>query len=234
MKNSIKKIIEIALLTVGICAAIAVMVFIPYKSYNEYKDYLAWVEEVNKPEPKPVLESISAELKEGVQYFKNDLAEPRASDFVVTANYTLDGVPYTEAIEEGKFNISTANNFYAVGGDVTVSYKNQTAVVRVDLIPVKLESLSIEQNPYTVKYQTGSTFNANGLILKAVYNDGSSKTIPTEKYVVDTQKQLTPADSSVIVSYTEGGETILDATPIYDHLTRQGGFINEVDGKLIL
>ena len=242
MKNSIKKIIEIALLTVGICAAIAVMVFIPYKSYNEYKDYLAWVEEVNKPEPKPVLESISAELKEGVQYFKNDLAEPRASDFVVTANYTLDGVPYTEAIEEGKFNISTANNFYAVGGDVTVSYKNQTAIVRVDLIPVKLESLSIEQNPYTVKYQTGSTFNANGLILKAVYNDGSSKTIPTEKYVVDTQKQLTPADSSVIVSYTEGGETrsvavLIDVADVLDDgavisLVLAGDAIVQADSKL--
>ena len=242
MKENIKKIIEIALLTVGICAAIAVMVILPLNSYNEYKDYLAWVAEVNKPEPKPILESISVVLKDGVQYFKNDLAEPKASDFIVTANYTLDGVPYTEAIEEGKFNISTANNFYAVGGDVTVSYKNQTAVIRVDLIPVKLESLSIEQNPYTVKYQTGSTFNANGLVLKAVYNDGSSKTIPTEKYVVDTQKQLTPADSSVIVSYTEGGETrsvavLIDVADVLDNgavvsLILVGDAIVQSDSKL--
>ena len=210
----VKRIIEVLLLTAGICAAIAVMVFIPYKSYNEYKDYLAWVAEVSKPEPKPVLESITATLKDGVQYFKNDLAEPKASDFVVTANYTLDGVPYTEEIAENKFSVTTANNFYAVGGDVTVSYKNQTAVVRVDLIPVKLESLSIVQNPYTVKYQTGSSFNAEGMVLKGVYNDGSTKMIPADKYVVDTQKQLTPADSSVSVSYTEGGETISVAVPI--------------------
>ncbi|MBO7274664.1 MAG: hypothetical protein J6V22_07390, partial [Clostridia bacterium] len=210
----VKRIIEVLLLTAGICAAIAVMVFIPYKSYNEYKDYLAWVAEVSKPEPKPVLESITATLKDGVQYFKNDLAEPKASDFVVTANYTLYGVPYTEEIAENKFSVTTANNFYAVGGDVTVSYKNQTAVVRVDLIPVKLESLSIVQNPYTVKYQTGSSFNAEGMVLKGVYNDGSTKMIPADKYVVDTQKQLTPADSSVSVSYTEGGETISVAVPI--------------------
>ncbi len=210
----VKRIIEVLLLTAGICAAIAVMVFIPYKSYNEYKDYLAWVAEVSKPEPKPVLESITATLKDGVQYFKNDLAEPKASDFVVTANYTLDGVPYTEEIAENKFSVTTANNFYAVGGDVTVSYKNQTVVVNIELIPVKIESISIEQNPYTVKYQTGSSFNADGMVLKAVYNDGSTKIIPAEKYVVDTQKQLTPADSSVFVSYTEGGETISVAVPI--------------------
>lgn len=35
------------------------------------------------------------------------------------------------------------------------------------------------------------------------------------------------------IVYTEAGKTILDASPIYDHLTRQGGFINEVDGRLI-
>ena len=200
------RIIEAIILIAGILATIAVVVIIPLKSYNGYKDYLAWVEEVNKPEPKPVLESISAELKEGVRYFKNDLAEPKASDFVVTANYTLEGVPYSEAIEEGKYSISTKNDFYSKGGEITVTYKNQTTVLEVELIPVKLESISIVQNPYRVSYQTGSTFDAEGMIISAIYNDGSTKLIPADKYVVDA-KALAPADTSVAVSYTEGGET---------------------------
>jgi hypothetical protein len=167
---------------------------------------LAWIAEINKPEPKPVLESISVELKEGVKYFKNDLAEPKASDFVVTANYTLEGAPYSEVIEEGKYSVSTKNDFYSKGGEITVTYKNQTTVFEIELIPVKLESISIVQNPHRVRYQTGSTFDAEGMVLSATYNDGSTKLIPADKYVVDT-KALTPADTSVAISYTEGGET---------------------------
>jgi hypothetical protein len=121
MKNKIGKIIEVILLVVGILATVAVVVAIPLKSYNEYADYLAWIAEINKPEPKPVLESISVELKEGVKYFKNDLAEPKASDFVVTANYTLEGAPYSEVIEEGKYSVSTKNDFYSKGGEITVT-----------------------------------------------------------------------------------------------------------------
>ena len=74
-----------------------------------------------------------------------------------------------------------------------------TEIITVELTPIKIESLSIMQNPYTVKYQTGSTFNAEGLILSAIYNDGSTKVIPADKYEVDTQKQLTTADSSISV-----------------------------------
>lgn len=206
MKNKIGRIIEAVILIAGILATVAVVIAIPLKSYYEYGDYLAWIEEINKPEPKPILESISAELKEGVKYFKNDLAEPKASDFLVKANYTLDGVPYSEEIEAGKFSIATKNNFYSQGGEVIVTYKNQTTVVNIELIPLKLESISIVQNPYRVRYQTGSTFDAEGMILHAVYNDGSTKLIPADKYVVDS-KVLAPTDTSIAISYTEGDET---------------------------
>ena len=207
MKRNIGKIIEIAILTLGILLTVAVVVMIPLKSYNEYKAYRELLVELSKPEPKPVLESLSIQLKEDVKYFKNDLAEPKADDFIVVANYTLEGVPYSEPVEAGKFSIATDPNFYSVGGDVKVTYKGKTEVFKVALIPVKMESLSVVQNPYTVKYQTGDTFNAEGLIISAVYNDGSTKVIPAEKYIIDTDQILVTGDSSVSVSYTEGGET---------------------------
>ena len=214
MKKKTGKIIEIILLIAGVLLTAAIVVAIPLKSYYEYADYLERLIELSKPEPKPVLESITVELKEGIQYFKNDLAEPRAEHFRVIANYTLEGEPYSEEIEAGKFSFSAENDFYSVGGDVKITYKNKTEVLHIDLIPVVLEKLSIAQNPYTVKYQTGSVFNAEGLIISAVYNDGSTKTIPTEKYVVDTQKQLTTGDNAVSVSYTEGGKTYTLDVPV--------------------
>ena len=213
-KNKIGRIIEAILLTAGILLAVAFVVTIPLNSYNEYKAYREKLIELSKPEPKPVLESISVQLKEGVRYFKNDLAEPKAEDFVVMANYTLDGVPYSEEIEASRFSISTEPDFYAVGGDVKVTFKGKVEAINIELIPVKIESLNITQSPYTVKYQTGSTFDANGLIISAVYNDGSTKVIPTDKYVIDTEKTLVAGDSSVSVSYTEGEETKFVDVPI--------------------
>ena len=210
MTKKIGRITEIIILILGILITAAVVVVIPLKSYNEYAAYLERVEELNKPVLKPVLQSITVELKEGVRYFANDLAEPHAEDFSVVANYTLGEEAYSEPVEDGKFDVSTANDFYAVGGDVTVTYRGKKAVVRIELVPVVIEALNVVQNPYNVKYQTGSTFDINGLILKAVYNDGSSKVIPAEKYVLESTEALTTGDSEVTVSYTEG-ETKLSA-----------------------
>jgi len=206
MKKIIGKIIEIILLVAGILLTVAIVIAIPLKSYHEYEDYLAKLLEASKPEPKPVLESISVELREGVRYFKNDLADPKPGDFVVTAHYTLEGVPYSEVVEEGKFSVVFPSDFYSVGGEVTVTYKKMTGVLNVELIPVMLESITVVKNPYKVRYQTGTSFDAEGMVLCAVYNDGSTKTIPAEKYAVDT-KELTPADESVTISYTEGETT---------------------------
>ena len=214
MKRNTGRIIETIILIAGILITLAVVVAIPLKSYYEHKAYRDRLIELSKPEPKPILESLSVELKEGVKYFKNDLAEPKAEDFKVVAHYTLEGEPYSEEIEPGKFKISTQNDFYSVGGDINVTYKNKTEVITIELIPVKLESITVSQNPFKVRYQTGTTFDAEGMVITAVYNDGSTKTVPTEKYVVDTTKQLALSDNAVTVSYTEGGETKTAAVSI--------------------
>lgn len=213
-KRIFARIIEALLLLAGIVLAVAIVIAIPLKSYNEYADYLEKLIELSKPEPKPVLESISVSLKDGVKYFKNDLAEPKAEDFLVIANYTLEGEPYSEEVGAAQFKFTAENDFYAVGGDIKITFKNKTEVLHVDLIPVMMETLSITQNPYTVKYQTGSTFKAEGLVISAIYNDGSTKIIPAEKYVVDTARVLSPADKAVSVKYTEGGETYTLDVPI--------------------
>ena len=214
MKKNIAKIIEIVLLVAGILLAAAFVVTIPLNSYNDYVAYLENLVEKSKPEPKPVLESITVSLKDGVQYFKNDLAEPKADDFSVLANYTLEGVPYSEELSAGQFTFVAETDFYAVGGDIKFTFKNKSETLHIDLIPVKMQTLSIAQNPYTVKYQTGSTFSAEGLIISAVYNDGSAKIIPAEKYVINTTKVLATTDKAVSVSYTEGGETYTLEVPI--------------------
>ena len=206
-----RRIIEIVALLLGLVITAGVVIAIPLKSYNEYKDYLAEIEEQNEANKqqaiKPVLESITAELKEGVIFFANDMAQVGPEHFIVNANYTKEGEePWSEPVEEDDFSIKAPTDFYAKGGEVTVTYKGKSAVVSIALEPVVLEAINITVNPYAIKYQAGSTFDASGMTVTALYNDGSSKVLADDQYVVD-EKVLAIGDTSVAVSFTDGEVT---------------------------
>ena len=203
-----RRIIEIVALLLGLVITAGVVIAIPLKSYNEYKDYLAEIEkqneEIKQQAIKPVLESITAELKEGVKYFANDMAEVRPEHFIVTANYTKEGQePWSELVEEDDFSVSSPADFYAKGGEVTIKYKGHATTVEVTLEPVVLESIEITVNPYTIKYQAGTSFDASGMIVTAHYNDGSSKVLADDQYTAP-EKLLAIGDTAVSVSFTEG------------------------------
>lgn len=202
------KIIEIIILLAGLLITAAIVVKIPLDSYNEYKDYLAQIEEQNEANKqaaiKPKVESLTVELKEGVRYFANDLADPKVEHFTVVANYVKGEEKYSEPVEEGKFDISVPADFYSKGGEIKISFKGASATVKVELEPVVVETIELVSNPYTVKYAAGSTFNADGMVVKAIYNDGSTKTLSAEDYAVDTTTALTTSDKEVTVTYGSG------------------------------
>ena len=202
-----RRIIEAIVLLLGAVITVAIVIAIPLKSYNEYKDYLAQVEEMNKPEIKPELVSITAELKDGVRYFANDMAQVKADDFTVIANYVKGEESYSEPVEDGRFNVSTKADFYSEGGEVTISYKSMSVKLTIELEPVVLESVEIAVKPYNVKYAVGSNFDPSGMIVNAIYNDGSSKLLENGEYFVDTEKLLTVDDKFISVCYTDGGNT---------------------------
>ena len=204
-----KTLIEKIILGVVGVATATVLAVLPISSYSDYKDYLAEVEtkneEISNKNKKPVLNSISATLKEGVAYYANDVAFAKAEDVNVVASYTSpEGENYTEVIELGKYQVSTAADFYQKGGDITVTYRNKTAKINVSLLPVVLESIEVAVNPYSVKYAVGSTFSTDGMVVNAVYNDGTVKPLTSEDYTVDKTAALTASDNSVAISYTEG------------------------------
>lgn len=206
-----RRIIEIVALLLGLVITAGVVIAIPMKSYNEYKDYLAEVEKQNEDKKqqaiKPELESITAELKEGIKYFANDMAEVRPEHFIVTANYTKEGQePWSELVEEGDFTVSSPADFYAKGGKITVKYKGHATTVEVSLEPVVLESIEITVNPYTIKYQAGTSFDASGMIVTAHYNDGSAKVLADDQYTAP-EKLLSIGDTAVTVSFTDGEVT---------------------------
>ena len=208
------KLIELISICAFSAGILATVIAVPVKSYMEHQEYLENIkgnEENNNTgqvKPRPVLESIKATLKKDIVYYANDIAEARNEHFDVVANYSLEGSEnYQEVVETSKFEVSTAATFYRDGGDITISYRGKTDVVNVSLVPVTLENISLVVTPYTINYAVGSTFDDAGMVLKAVYNDGSSKTLSSADYVVDKIKALTLDDTKVVVSYTEEGLT---------------------------
>lgn len=231
-KKKMKLFEKLFLSTVAIATA-GVMVLVPLKSYNEYQDYLAGLEQPDigggtTPVKKPVLQKIEASLVEGVRYFANDMADAKAEDFKVVAHYTLDGEPYTEDLAADKYTVSTPADFYAKGGDITITYRSKSATVSVELEPVVLESLSVTMRPYTIKYAAGSKFDASGMIVNAVYNDGSTRVLSADEYTVDTETALTTNDKSVSVSYKDGDVTKSAAVEIGVSETLDNGAVESV------
>lgn len=204
-----KTLIEKIILGTVATATAVVLAILPISSYLNYQDYLADInekqEQASNQNKKPVLESITATLKEGVAYYANDIAEAKGEHFDVVAHYTdPEGVAYDEVIEQGKFSVSTPADFYKNGGNITITYRTETATIPVTLLPVQLESIEVAVTPYSIKYAVGSVFSGEGMIINAVYNDGTVKALSSEDYEIDKTAALTAADNKVTVSYTEG------------------------------
>ncbi len=210
------KLIErIAVIAFAIIIATSA-VLVPTISYSKYQDYLEQIKQEQggnpddggtKPSQKPTLKSISAKLADGVNYYANNLAEAKNEHFVVTATYSQEGKEdWTENVEPAQFDISVPADFYQKGGDVTISYRGKMAVVTISLVPVVLSAIEVAVLPYTVCYAVGSNFSDEGMVINAIYNDGSKQALLNHEFSVD-KTTLAQSDSVVTVSYTEDGVT---------------------------
>ncbi|MBD5542816.1 MAG: leucine-rich repeat protein [Lachnospiraceae bacterium] len=67
----------------------------------------------------------------------------------------------------------------------------------------KLDSLQITRKPSKLSYKAGEQFDTKGMLVEAVYNDGSSKFIADYDY--SPKEALTTEDSYVRIVYEDGG-----------------------------
>ena len=65
-----------------------------------------------------------------------------------------------------------------------------------------LESLQVTA-PTIVEYELGEELNTDGMVVKAVYSDGSSKVLTAEQYTLSGFSSDTAGTKTVTVSYTE-------------------------------
>lgn len=97
---------------------------------------------------------------------------------------------------------------------ITVTYtedgKSFTAIVPIT-VSAKYTGLSVTTNPTKTSYYIGDTFNPAGMVVKANYNDGTSKTVTGYTY---STSALTSGVTSVAISYTENGLTYTTTVPV--------------------
>ena len=78
------------------------------------------------------------------------------------------------------------------------------------LEPVALDSIAVEKAPNTVVYNVGDTFDATGLTIFVIYNNGSTKSI-TEGFTLSDVDMTTAGKKTVTVTY-EGKTATFDIT----------------------
>ncbi len=216
MRKHLDKIFLIALAVIVVVTILAVML----SSYFSYQSY--YKEATRQPErpPQTVLDDIDVKLVDGKEFYANNLARVTKDDLVVIAHYTVktwdENAPegftteqYEEAVAADEYELSTPADFAINGGDITVSFKRKSKSISVTLLPVLPERLEIVEQPYTIVYQTGATFDPEGMSVKLVYNDDSEKLLTEEQYTVDTETPLTLQDTKRTVTYSYG----TDETP---------------------
>ena len=71
--------------------------------------------------------------------------------------------------------------------------------------PKTLDSIKITKAPSKVEYTEGESFNKTGMEVKACYSDGTEQVITN--YTVTNGEKLAKNQTSVTISYTEGGVT---------------------------
>ena len=222
------------LVTFCIVLSVLIMIIAPlsimvpsYMSYKEYYDNIIAEREHEKYLQSLPLEflGISAELKDGVEYYDNGRSYPGVDDFNVTAHFTEKGRDFDEKIRTGSYEIDVPDDFAENGGNVRVSYTytpdgedaepitKETNVV-ISLVPVKLVSLDVTERPYRVAYKAGMTFDAEGMSAEAVYNDGTVLSLGSGDITVKTTGALAANTPSAEISYDDGETEVTATVPI--------------------
>lgn len=94
--------------------------------------------------------------------------------------------------------------------DLVMNYGGQQYKARVTVIvaPVStktLSSISIQTKPTKTSYYKGETLNTAGMVVRALYTDGTSASVSS--YTCSPTTLNTTGTQTVTVSYTEGGVT---------------------------
>ena len=149
---------------------------------------------------------------------------PRSMEYYVGERFSTKGMVVTATYNDGHTEKITDYEFSPTGKldkedtVITISYTEEGVTKETELnITVMDEDLIltgivITSKPKKTSYKTGETFDPKGMVVTAVYDDGSSAEVTNLEF--DPGDELELDDDIVTVSYTEGRKTYSDEVRI--------------------
>ena len=129
-----------------------------------------------------------------------------ATGMVIEATYSdstkKDVTGYTYAPTAALTTSDTTITISYTEGSVT---QTCTQAITVNAAPATktLTGISVKTAPTKVTYNEGETFDATGMVIEATYSDSTKKDVTGYTYAPTTA--LTTSDTTITISYTEGG-----------------------------
>ena len=149
---------------------------------------------------------------------------PRSTEYYVGERFSSKGMVVTATYADGHtekvtdFECSPTGTLDKEDTVITITYTEGKITKETELnITVMDEDLTltgivITSKPKKTSYKTGETFDPKGMVVTAVYNDGSSYEVTNLEF--DPDDGFTLDDDTVVVSYTEGRRTYTDEVSI--------------------
>ena len=164
---------------------------------------------VNAAPPAPVtLSGISVKTApDKVNYTEGELFD--ATGMVIEATYsdssTAAVTSYTYAPTAALTTADTEVTISYTEGGVTKTCTQAITVNAAPPAPVTLSGISVKTAPDKVDYTEGELFDATGMAIEATYSDSSTAAVTSYTYAPTAA--LTTSDTTITISYTEGGMT---------------------------
>lgn len=115
---------------------------------------------------------------------------------VVTANYANGN-----SIEINDFIIIDGENLALNQTNITIAYKGFVTTQSIEVEKNTIESIEIKMPPTKKEYWAGDDFDATGMIVEAVYKDGTR--IGITDYTIENSQTLKNDQTTVTIKYQE-------------------------------
>lgn len=155
-------------------------------------------------------------------YYDGETFDP--SGLVLTRTYedgTSDTIAYEEGDTDFSFSPTLDTKLTVDNKSVTITYNGKTVDLPIEVKAARtITSLDIIETGKT-EYFVGETFNAEGLVAKATFNDGSTETYSEElsnldllTFIPELGSKISENDKSILFYVTNYGEDVFNGFDI--------------------
>lgn len=177
----------------------------------------------------------------------NITRKPDTLSYYVGDAFKTTGMQVTAVYRNGSSKVVTGYNVSAdlsTAGEqkATVTYSEagvtRTATFTVQVSPVSLNKILIFRKPDKTSYIKGEEINTAGMIVKAQYTNGTTKTVTD--YIVESARNFSEGEQQVKITYEENGVvctaycniTVIGTCEAYGHTWNYQNTGNRVHARI--